>query len=104
MAVSARRAHGTTIKDLRDDDVDLGTILHRGDWVDVWVELSVGQGMFRIEILGEDDVVMLAVQARDGEQLERRGHTAVSSSGTVRYRLTAVEAEDIRYAISYAIP
>jgi len=100
---SAARAHGTIIKDLRDDDEELGRILRRASWLDVWVELSVGQGLFRIEVLGEDDAVMLAVQARDGESLERRGHTVVSSSGTVRYRVTAVEARDVEYVINYVI-
>lgn len=69
--------------------------------LDATVTLSVGSGSFKIELLGEDDQVTLALEARGGQTLDGQGWMVTDGFGEASYRVTAVEAEDVEYTIEY---
>ena len=63
--------------------------------------LAVGKGSYKIELLGQDDQVTLTLEARDGETVSGHGQMVTDSFGEASYRVTAVEAEDVAYALEY---
>jgi len=65
------------------------------------VTLSVVKGSYKIELLGEGDEVTLSLEARDGQAVSGQGWMATDNFGEAKYRLTAVEAEDVEYTIEY---
>jgi hypothetical protein len=69
--------------------------------MEVDVTLSVGKGSYKIELLGEDDQVTLALEARDGETVSGHGQMVPDSFGEASYRVTALEAEDVAYSLEY---
>jgi len=69
--------------------------------LDASVTISVGAGSFKIELLGEDDQVTLALEARDGQTVDGQGWMVTDGFGEASYRVTAVEAEDVEYTIEY---
>lgn len=101
--VTARSANGTTVKDLADDDESLDDVLAEGVLVEVEADLKVGAGSVKIEFLGEDDAVTATLEAREGESVTGRGQMVTDVFGDARYRVTAVEAKDVEYAIYYVI-
>ena len=54
-----------------------------------------------MEVLGEDDQVTLALEARDGETVSGHGQMVPDSFGEASYRVTALEAEDVAYSLEY---
>ncbi len=93
ITVTVGEANGTSTKDL-ETQVS-GAIL------DATVILKVGRGSYKIELLGEDDAVTLALEALGGETVTGQGWMVVDSFGDASYRVTAVEAEDVEYSIEY---
>ncbi len=93
ITVTVGEANGTSTKDL-ETQVS-GAIL------DATVILKVGRGSYKIELLGEDDAVTLALEALGGEIVTGQGWMVVDSFGDASYRVTAVEAEDVEYSIEY---
>ena len=92
--VSAKKANGTATERIE--------VTGTADLVlDATVTLSVGKGSYKIELLGEDDEVTLSLEARDGQEVSGQGWMATDGFGEARYRLTAVEAEDVEYTIDY---
>ncbi|MCL7453226.1 MAG: hypothetical protein M8467_09270 [Anaerolineae bacterium] len=92
--VSASKANGTSEQDLED-------LPNPGGMLEADVTLSVGQGSFKIELLGTDGEATLTLEARGGEQVSGSGSMAVDSFGEASYRVTAVEAEDVEYTIAF---
>jgi hypothetical protein len=88
------KANGTTIRDIE--------VTGTADLVmEVDVTLSVGKGSYKIELLGEDDQVTLTLEARDGETVSGHGQMVPDSFGEARYRVTALEAENVAYSLEY---
>lgn len=88
------KANGTSTKEI---DVT-GT----ADLVlEVDVALAVGVGSYKIELLGKDQEVTLVVEARDGQTVTGHGQMVTDGFGQARYRVTAVEAENVDYVIEY---
>lgn len=65
------------------------------------VTLAVGVGSFTIELLGDDDAVTLTLEARDGQTVSGQGQCVLDVFGDARYRVTAVEAENVDYRMDY---
>lgn len=92
--VSATKANGTIEEDLED-------LPNAGGMLEADVDLSVGKGSFKIELLGSDGEVTLTLEARDGQQVSGSGLMAVDSFGEASYRVTAVEAENVEYSLVF---
>jgi hypothetical protein len=69
--------------------------------LDADVTLSVGQGTFKIELLGEDGEVTLTLEASDGQTVSGHGQMVENSFGEASYRVTATDAKDVEYTIDY---
>jgi hypothetical protein len=69
--------------------------------MEVDVTLAVGKGSYKIELLGKDDQVTLALEARDGETVSGHGQMVTDSFGDAGYRVTAVDAENVDYVLEY---
>lgn len=93
LTASAGKANGTSSKDL--------ATLGNGAILDATVTLSVGAGSYKIELLGENDEVTLALEAQGGETVIGQGWMVTDAFGDASYRVTAVEAEDVEYRIEY---
>jgi hypothetical protein len=88
------RANGSIVQDL---DTGAGSVLT----LDAIVTLAVGQGTFKIELLGEDDQVTLTLEASTGETVTGEGWMVTDAFGEASYRVTATEAENVDYQIDY---
>jgi hypothetical protein len=96
VTVEISKANGTAkqnIEDAGNSDVEL----------EVDVTLAVGKGSYRIELLGKDDQVTLALEARDGETVSGHGQMTTDSFGEANYRVTAVDAENVDYVLEYSV-
>jgi outer membrane usher protein FimD/PapC len=93
VSASVGKANGTSTKDLETQAS--GAIL------DASVTLSVGAGSYKIELLGDNDEVTLALEAHGGETVSGQGWMVADAFGDASYRVTAVEAEDVQYQIEY---
>ena len=69
--------------------------------MEVDVTLAVGKGTYKIELLGRDNQVTLALEARDGETVSGHGQMVTDSFGEASYRVTALEAEKVTYVLAY---
>jgi hypothetical protein len=69
--------------------------------MDVDVTLAVGKGSYKIELLGEDDQVTLSLEAHDGQTVSGRGQMVTDAFGEASYRVTALDAENVAYALQY---
>jgi hypothetical protein len=96
LAVRVRKASGTAEQDIELDDGGASGLILEAD-----VTLSVEKGIFRIELLGEDGVVTLELEARDGAPASGHGQMVIDSFGDATYRVTAEEAENVEYTISW---
>lgn len=94
MKVTIKRANGTATE--RIETTGTADLV-----LDAVVTLSVGKGSYKIELLGAGDEVTLSLEARDGQEVSGQGWMATDGFGEARYRLTAVEAEDVEYTIEY---
>jgi len=63
--------------------------------------LAVGKGSYKIELLGQDDQVTLTLEARGGETVSGHGQMVTDSFGEASFRVTAVDAENVAYALEY---
>ena len=79
--------------------IDVGGSAWQG--LDAEVTLSVGSGSYKIELLGEDDAVTLALEAAAGETVNGTGWMGLDSFDKASYRVTAVDARDVEYTIVY---
>lgn len=94
MTVEISKASGTTEKDVEvEGSADLV--------LEVDVTLAVGIGTYTIELLGKDNQVTLALEARDGETVSGHGQMVTDSFGQAGYRVTAVDAEKVAYGFEY---
>ena len=94
VTVEISKANGTAkqnIEDAGNPDVEL----------EVDVTLAVGKGSYRIELLGKDEQVTLALEARDGETVTGHGQMVTDLIGEASYRVTAVDAENVDYVLEY---
>jgi hypothetical protein len=91
------KVNGTTERKI---EVGLGSNLA----VETDVTLSVEKGMFRIELIGRNEQVTLALEARDGQTVSGHGWMAVDGFGDIHYHLTAEEAENVEYRLEYTFP
>ena len=94
LAVSARKANGTSTKTLE-------TAASSGATLDATVVLKVGTGSYKIELLGENDEVTLVLEAQGREVVSGTGSMVTDAFGKAAYRVTAVEVEDVEYRIEY---
>ena len=69
--------------------------------LDATVVLKVGQGSYKIELLGENDEVTMVLDVQGGQALSGVGWMVTDAFGDASYRVTAVEAEDVEYRIEY---
>ena len=88
------KANGTSVQDIEIDG-------YPGGVLDAGVTLTVEKGVFKIELLGEDDEATLTLEARDGQTASGQGQMLIDSFGDASYRVTATEAEGIGYTIEY---
>jgi archaellin len=96
VTVEISKANGTAkqnIEDAGNPDVEM----------EVDVTLAVGKGSYKIELLGKDDQVTLALEARDGETVSGHGQMVTDSFGEASYRVTAVDAENVDYVLEYSV-
>jgi hypothetical protein len=94
--VRVGKASGTSTQ-----DIELEESTYPGEVLEADVTLSVESGLFRLELLGEDDEVTLVLEARDGETVSGRGQMVVDAFGDASYRVTAEEAENVEYTINW---
>ena len=94
LIVEISKANGTIEKSI-ETDASAGLVM------EVDVTLAVGKGSYKIELLGQDDQVTLALEARDGETVAGHGQMVTDSFGEASFRVTAVEAENVAYALEY---
>jgi hypothetical protein len=94
VTVRIGKANGTAEESI-ETDASSGLVL------DAAVTLAVGQGSYRIELLGEDGEVTLTLEAGAGETVQGQGQMMTDAFGEANYRVTAVEAEDVEYVIEY---
>jgi hypothetical protein len=95
VSVRIKSAQGAGTADIEVEDGS-------GLTLDAEVTLSVGSGSYKIELLGEDDAVTLALEAQAGQTVSGTGWMVVDSFDEASYRVTAVDARDIEYTIVYA--
>lgn len=93
--VRINKANGSAVQDIEVEEGWPGLVM------EVDIALSVGQGCFKIEPLGEDDQVTLVLEACDGQAVSGHGQMMVDAFGEASYRATAAEAEDVEYKIEY---
>jgi hypothetical protein len=74
---------------------------HSNRTMQVDVTLAVGKGTYKIELLGEEGEVTLALEARDGQTVTGHGQMVADTFGEASYRVTAVEAENVAYQLTY---
>lgn len=89
-----RKANGSYTEEI---DVDVGGAYS----LESDVSLSVEKGSYKIELIGKNDQVTLTLEASDGQAVSGHGWMAVDSFGQARYRVTAIEAENVEYRIEY---
>ena len=94
VTVATGKANGTSTKDIE-------TAASGEEILDANVVLMVGQGSYKIELLGENDEVTLVLEAQDGEALSGQGWMVTDAFGDASYRVTAVEAWEVEYRIEY---
>jgi len=97
MTVEISRANGTAEQNIEDAG-------NPGLEMEVDVTLAVGKGSYKIELLGKDDQVTLALEARDGETVSGHGQMVTDSFGEASYRVTAADAENVDYVLEYTFP
>ncbi len=93
VTVSVGKANGTSTKALETES--------SADVLDATVVLTVGSGSYKIELLGENGEVTLALEALGGETVRGQGRMAVDTFGDASYRVTALDAEQVEYSIEY---
>ena len=93
-SVSAGKANGTSTQILKTAASGVAIL-------DATVVLKVGEGSYKIELLGEDDEVTMVLEAQGGEAVSGVGWMVTDGFGEASYRVTAVEAEDVEYRIEY---
>jgi hypothetical protein len=94
VTVEISKANGTIERSIEVED---GENLE----MEVDVTLAVGSGTYKIELLGEDGQVTLALEAQDGETVTGHGQMVTDAFGEASYRVTALEAENVNYALTY---
>jgi hypothetical protein len=94
--VRVGKASGTAGQDIELEDSG-----YAGGVLETDVTLSVGKGMFRIELLGQDDKVALELEARGGQTVSERGQMVVDVFGDASYRVTAEDPENVEYTINW---
>jgi hypothetical protein len=94
VTVEISKANGTSSKDIEVADGSDLTL-------EADVTLAVGKGSYKIELLGQNDQVTLALEARDGQTVSGHGQMVTDSFGQASYRVTALEAEKVAYTIQY---
>jgi hypothetical protein len=92
--VQVSKANGTTEKSI---EVEGSSSLV----MEVDVTLAVGTGSYKIELLGENGEVTLALEAHDGQTVTGHGQMVTDAFGEANYRVTAVEAGNVAYALQY---
>lgn len=88
------KANGTSTKTI-EVDLPAGVVLEST------VTLSVGSGVFKIELLDDNDAVTATFEAGAGESVSGQGWMVPDSFGEASYRVTATEAEQVEYRIDY---
>ena len=94
VTVSAGKANGASTRSIE-------TVASREATLDATVVLKVGEGSYKIELLGENDEVTLVLEAQGAEAVSGIGSMVTDAFGDASYRVTAVEAEDVEYRIEY---
>lgn len=92
--VQIKRANGTA-----EQEIEVGQ--GAGLVLEADVTLTVEKGIYKIELLGEDDRVSLTLEARDGQTVSGHGQMVVDAFDEASYRVTATEAENVEYTIRY---
>jgi hypothetical protein len=101
LEASYNKANGSVSLALMEEVESTGGGSIEGAVLEVDVTLAVGAGSFTIELLGEDDAVTLTLEASDGEAVSGHGQCVFDVFGDARYRVTAVEAENVEYRMEY---
>jgi len=92
---SIKRANGSTTLKIE--------IERPGRRLETNVTLEAGEGTFRIELLDGESNVTLSLEATPGRPASGSGLMTTDSFGDARYRVTAVEAKDVKYRIEFDI-
>lgn len=91
--VHAGSAEGSTVKRVEFDRPDVV--------LDVEATLEVEEGTFKLEFLGKDNEVTLALEASSGQKVSGSGYMVTDDWSNGKYRVTATEAKGVSYHISY---
>jgi hypothetical protein len=67
------------------------------------VTLEVGEGTFQIELMDGEGNVTLTLEATSGQPASDSSLVTTGPFGDVKYRVTAVEAKDVKYRIEFDI-
>jgi len=92
---SFKKANGSTTQKIELD--------WPGRRVETTVTLEVGEGTFHIELLDGEGNVTLSLEATPGRPANGSGFMKADSFGDARYRVTAVEAKDVKYRLEFEI-
>ena len=59
----------------------------------------MGKGSYKIELVGDEDEVTLALEAADGQTVNGQGWMAIDCFGEAHYWVMAVEAEEVGFTV-----
>jgi len=74
-----------------------------GRRVEATVTLEVGEGTFHIELLDGEGNVTLSLEATPGQPASGSGFMKADSFGDAKYRVTAVEAKEVKYRLEFEV-
>jgi hypothetical protein len=94
VTVSISKANGSSTQSIDEAG-------NAGAQMEVDVALAVGKGSYKIELLGKDDQVTLALEAHDGQTVTGHGQMVVDPFGEANYRVAAENAENVDYQLQY---
>jgi len=92
---SIKKANGSAIQKIEADQP--------GRRLEATVTLEVGEGTFGIELLDQEGNGTLSLEAAPGRPASGSGTMETNAFGEARYRVTAVEARDVKYRIEFDI-
>ncbi len=92
---SIKKANGSSTQ-----EIELG---RSGRRLEASVTLEVGQGTFGIELLDGEGNVTLSLEATPGNPASGSGFMDTDAFGDANYRVTAVEARDVKFRIEFRI-
>jgi hypothetical protein len=92
---SYQQANGSTIQ-----EIELG---RPGRTLSIDIALTLGEGAFQIELLDVHGDVRQIIDGTPGQTVNSFGVVETGPFGNAKYRVTAVEATDVKYRMEFDI-